>query len=96
MAKSRKCTCLLPGFKVGGEHVSTCPKYSPPETKHVIEGKVSLTYEDGGCAMIAEVEPADESPFARIQSWKDAHDQHPNWVALLAGKRVRVTVEELP
>lgn len=68
----------------------------------VVEGVPTIEFEDGVCAMIAEVENLDaddDDPddfYVRIMSWNrpkaDGTMNHP-LVAKLNGKRVRVTIE---
>ncbi len=58
------------------------------------EGRLELHTEDGGRALIGEVEGADDDrTFVRLQSWSD-DKQHPE-LAALDGKRIRVTIEVL-
>lgn len=54
--------------------------------------------EDGGCAMIAEgdVETGNDPHFfLRFQSWDEDLRTHPTLNSLL-GKRLRITIEEIP
>lgn len=71
---------------------------------------VEVKQEDGGQALIADAAPDPDDqecgPFVRIQSWcgcgwgREPEDRrgwhHPLWLKVLAGKRVRVTIEVLP
>jgi hypothetical protein len=61
----------------------------------VFEGKVYFKSEDGGQALIAEVESKqDECIFVRVQSW-DERKQHEVAFAL-QGKRVRLVLTVIP
>ena len=61
-----------------------------------VEAVPDITYEDRGMAMIAEVSDGDSTAFfVRIQSYDEADPpQHPI-VDVIAGRRVRVTIEVL-
>jgi hypothetical protein len=66
--------------------------------KIIMEGPIECKKEDGGRALIAEVdrdeklEDSDNDAFfVRIQSWSDDRT-HPTMNALI-GKKVRVTIE---
>jgi hypothetical protein len=58
-----------------------------------VTGKVELKFEDGRQAAIAEIGEDDEL-FVRLQSWSE--DQLHPILERLAGKTVRITIEELP
>ncbi len=72
--------------------------------KKVFEGVVEYDKEDGGQALIATIYDEDDenaTMFVRLQSWEDeneAQDEEPKHLEAmrLSGKRVRITVEELP
>lgn len=70
--------------------------------KVVFEDVVKYKSEDGGRALIAEIEgkadPEDTNMFVRLQSWDDEHEVEDckflhEFARKLEGKRVRVTVE---
>lgn len=66
---------------------------SPAPARIVIEGTVDYKPEDDGQALVATVH--DGRPvFVRIQSWDETR-QHQTALRL-AGKRVRVVIEEMP
>lgn len=58
-----------------------------------IFGLEDLRSEDGGCALIEDIEPKEEDDclFVRVQSW-DETKEHKDFNAL-KGKRVRITIE---
>lgn len=62
----------------------------------VIEGVARCTIEDGGQAMVLEIDggplDADEDEFVRLQSWREHGGEH-TVLGPLVGKRLRVTVE---
>ena len=57
------------------------------------EGQVIPHEEDGGQALIAQIDSADECFFCRLQSW-DPERRHAV-MNRLRGKRVRVIVETI-
>jgi hypothetical protein len=60
-----------------------------------IEGVAEIESDDGGLAMIIEIDGGEDEPvFVRLQSW-DSTKQHPV-LRQLGGKRLRVTVEVVP
>jgi hypothetical protein len=66
----------------------------------VITGQVwSMSKEDGGAALIADVDSETESStdgsfFVRLQSWNETTRKHET-LESLRGKKVRITVEVL-
>jgi hypothetical protein len=58
-----------------------------------VTGKVELKFEDSRQAAIAEI-GEDDGFFVRLQSWSE-DKTHPI-LERLAGKKVRITIEELP
>lgn len=58
-----------------------------------ITDEVELRFEDGHQAAIAEIGD-DDSLFVRLQSWSESKS-HPI-LERLNGKKVRITIEEIP
>lgn len=71
------------------------------EPPYVVEAVVDdISYEDGGCAAVAEINDwaegdGDDGWFVRVQSWSEDGTNHA-LVESLRGRRVRVTIEVLP
>lgn len=61
--------------------------------KIILEGVVECEKEDGGRALIAQIESENEEDdvFVRIQSWSD--DRTHTVMNSIQGKKVRVTIE---
>lgn len=58
----------------------------------VLAGEHNVYTEDGGCAMIMDVLPADEgSLFVRAYSWSD-DGMHPEFKEMM-DKKVKITIE---
>jgi hypothetical protein len=68
-------------------------------SKIVVVGRVgSMSREDGGCALIADIDeeatiPNDGSFFVRLQSWSEAKPPRHTTLESLAGKKVRIIIE---
>lgn len=60
---------------------------------YVLEGVGELTQQDDGSAAIVEVSTDEDEVFVRIQEWHDEPNDH-TLVPSLAGKRLRITIEE--
>jgi hypothetical protein len=68
-------------------------------SKIVLVGKVgSMSKEDGGCALIADMDdliaiPDDGSFFVRLQSWSEAKPPRHTTLESLRGKKIRIIIE---
>lgn len=64
--------------------------------KMIIEGEPTVTFEDSGCAMIAEVEGKEDSNiFVRVQSWDETSDHMELGSFIQLGKKLRITIETI-
>lgn len=65
--------------------------------KHVFEGRIAYEAQDGGRALIAQLDATtSDSLFVRLQSWEDGNPPFPHEDArALEGTRVRVTLTVL-
>jgi hypothetical protein len=62
--------------------------------KMVIENTPIVTFEDSGCAMIAEVQGKEDSNiFVRVQSWDKTSDHMELGPFIQLGKKLRITIE---
>jgi len=60
--------------------------------KVVAEGVLAMDTEDGGMAMVGELEVPDSQLFFRVQSWDVDFHLHQD-VRPYIGRRVRITME---
>lgn len=68
----------------------------PVRPPAVFEGVADFTTEDGGRAGVLEVsDDEDEGLFVRLQTWYE-HPPTEQPLEPLAGKRLRITIEEVP
>jgi hypothetical protein len=71
-------------------------------SKIVVVGRVgSMSREDSGCALIADIDaettiPDDGSFFVRLQSWSEATPPQHTTLESLRGKKIRIIIEVEP